>query len=438
MTDAGVISGVTVSHTLASVAEIESAGGGAAVRETVAELRARDGVTEAFALSTCNRVEAYVVTEDAATGRRALAEFAPDVRDGAVVRLDHEESLRHLMRVAAGLESLVLGEDQILGQVKRALSESRAAGGIGPVLEEAVMKAVHVGERARSETAINEGSLSLGSAAVDLAARETTLAGATALVVGAGEMGALAARELDDSPVDRVVLANRTLPHAEHVAADLDTDAVAVGLDAAPAATDEADVVIAATAADGYVLDAGDLAGAGETVCIDLGQPRDVDPAADDGAVTVHDIDALEAVTAETRTRRRAEAETVESMIDAEFDRLLEAFKRKRADEAISAMYESAERTKAREVEEALTKLDAQGGLTAEQRETVEGLADALVGQLLAAPTRSLREAAAEDDWSTIHTAMQLFDPEFDRPSVTDDAPSGGQGAAGVSERSDD
>ena len=435
MTDAGVISGVTVSHALASVAEIEAAGG-VDVRIVVSDLCTREGVSEAFALSTCNRAEAYVVADDAATGRAALADFAPDVREGAVVDLDHEESLRHLMRVAAGLESLVLGEDQILGQVKRALSESRAVGGIGPVLDEAVTKAVHVGERARTETAINEGSLSLGSAAVDLARRETDLGGATALVVGAGEMGTLAARALDDSPVDRIVLANRTLSHAEHVVADLDTESSAVGLDAVADAAALSDVVIVATSAEGHVLDAADLAGAGETVCIDLGQPRDVDPAAGgDGPVAVHDIDALEAVTAETRTRRRTEAEAVESMIDAEFDRLLDSFKRKRADEAISAMYEAAERVEARELDEALTKLESQGGLTDEQRRTVEGLADALVGQLLAAPTRSLREAAAEDDWTTIHTAMQLFDPEFDRPSAAADGePSD---AASVSESDD-
>ena len=100
-------------------------------------------------------------------------------------------------------------------------------------------------------------------------------------------------------------------------------------------------------------------------------------------------------------------------MIDAEFDLLMERFKRNRADEAIGAMYESAERTKQAELERALGKLEAQGELTDDQRETVSALADALVNQLLAAPTKSLREAAAEDDWTTIHPAMQLFDPDF-------------------------
>lgn len=414
MIGAGVISGVSVAHGNATLDEIESASSDS-VRAVVRDLLARDGVEEAFALQTCNRVEAYVVSDDATMGRRTLANVAPDIRDGAVVPLDHEGSIRHLMRVAAGLESLVLGEDQIIGQVKTAFAEARAVGGVGPLLDEAVTKAVHVGERARSETAINEGVTSLGSAAVSLAERETDLDGATALVVGAGEMGTLAARSLDAAAVEKLVIANRTVPHAEHVAAEVETDARAVALAAAPTAAAEADVVITATSAPGHVLSVDDLREAGETVCIDIAQPRDVDPAADAfEEVVVRDIDALESVTAETRERRRGEAEAVERMIDEEFERLLATFKRKQADDAISTMYESAERTKRREVETAVSKLEAQGDLTDEQRETVEALADSLVGQLLAAPTKSLREAASEDDWTTIQTAMQLFDPEFD------------------------
>ncbi|WP_101294578.1 glutamyl-tRNA reductase [Halegenticoccus soli] len=413
MIDAGVISGVSVSHVRASVDEIA-----AACREdertVVRDLLARDGVTEAFAIQTCNRAEAYVVTDRAAEGAAALSDFAPDVRDGAIVHMDHEESIRHLMRVAAGLESLVLGEDQILGQLRTATEEARAAGGIGAMLDDALTKAVHVGERARTETRINEGVVSLGSAAVALADAETDVEGATALVVGAGEMGALAARALDAADVGALIVANRTVPRAEHLATEVDADARAVGLDDAPAAAREADIVIAATGSSTYVLDRAALEGAGETVLIDIAQPRDVDPdAVAVEGVTLRDIDALRSVTAETREQRAREAEQVEAMIDEEFERLLDAYKRKRADDAISAMYESAEIVKERELDTALSKLEAQGELTDEQRETVAALADALVGQLLAAPTKSLRDAAAEDDWTTIQTAMQLFDPEF-------------------------
>jgi glutamyl-tRNA reductase len=208
-------------------------------------------------------------------------------------------------------------------------------------------------------------------------------------------------------------------------------EATATTLDALESAVAEADVVVAATSSPEHVLDRATLAEAGPTVVVDVAQPRDVDPAADGlPGVVVRDLDALEAVTAETRAARREEAAAVEAMIDEEFERLMESYKRARADEAIATMYEGAERVKRRELETALSKLEAQGGLTAEQRETVTAMADALVKQLLAAPTRSLREAAGQDDWTTIHTALHLFDPEFDGPpragTRDDDADAGG------------
>ena len=413
MKSAGVISGISVSHRNASVAELERVSRGDD-RAVVAELLSRRSVTEAFFLQTCNRVEAYVVTDDVASGREALADVFPPVVESAVVRMGHEESLRHLMRVAAGLESLVLGEDQILGQLREAVAEARAVDGVGATLDDALMKAIHVSERARTETGINEGTVSLGSAAVRLAERKTELDGAPALVVGAGEIGTLAARALADAGVGEVIVANRTIPHAEHVASELDVPASAVGLNAAPAAAERADLIITATDAPDHVLDDEDLSDVGETLVIDIAQPRDVDPAAADReGLTVEDIDDLEAVTDDARQHRRQEATEVERMIDREFDRLIDSYKRKRADAAISRMYESAERVKERELEEALAKLETQADFTDEQRATVAAMADALVGQLLAAPTKSLREAAGEDDWTTIQTAMRLFNPEF-------------------------
>ena len=418
----GVITGISVSHVSASVDEIEAASG-EAVGSRVSALLAKPGVSEAFAIQTCNRTEAYVVTDRAEQGQDALAAYTTEVREGAVDHMTHEASLRHLMRVAAGLESLVLGEDQIIGQLKTAFEASRTADGIGPLLDDAITKAIHVGERARTETAINEGVVSLGSAAVELAGRETTLADATALIVGAGEMGSLAADALDAAGVERLLVANRTIPHATHIAETVDVEASAIGLDAAAAAAERATVVITATGSPEHVLDAEGLADAGETVCIDLAQPRDIDPEAETlDTVALFDIDALESVTESTHRKRAEAAREVEAMIDEEFDRLLALFKRKRADEAISTMYESAERVKNREVGTAFAKLDAHGELTDYQREVIESLADSLVGQLLSAPTKSLREAAAEDDWTTIQTAMQLFNPEFDGELPTEDA----------------
>ncbi|MFC4439177.1 MULTISPECIES: glutamyl-tRNA reductase [Natrialbaceae] len=411
MTPAGVITAARVTHESGSVDDL-AASSPESQRAGVADLCTVSGVEEAYVLSTCNRVEAYTVTTDAAVGRAALEEFFATTDDDALVVTDHDESLRHLLRVAAGLESVILGEDQIIGQVRTAYEDARSAGGIGPMLEAAVTKAIHVGERARTETGINEGVVSLGSAATRLVANDVALEGATSLVVGAGEMGRLAARSLADADVDELIVANRTVAHADHLADELEADASAVPLEALTTVVDDADVVITATGSAEPVLAPHHLETNGdERVIVDLGQPRDVAPATDDlPSVTVYDLDDLESITAETREQRADAAREVEAMIGREFDLLCDQYKRARADEVIAAMYESAERIKEREIERALAELDGEND---DQREIVESMADSLVSQLLAPPTKSLREAAAEDDWSTINTALQLFDPDF-------------------------
>jgi glutamyl-tRNA reductase len=409
----GVVSGLRVTHEDASLDDVEAACH-ADTEAVVGRLLGVPPVEEAFALQTCNRFEAYVVTDDESTGRAILADFAPDAAGHAAVEMGHEESLRHLLRVAAGLESLVLGEDQILGQVRDAYQTAVEADAIGPMLDDAVTKAIHVGERARTETAINDGAVSVGSAAVELLGEHRDLAAANGLVVGAGEMGAIAAHALADVGVETLYVVNRSPERAVDLAAKVDhDDARGLGLDALDAALAAADAVVSATGSQGHVLDADDLADTGALV-VDIAQPRDVSPAADalDG-VTVYDMSALESVTGETERRRRAAAESVEAMIDREFEHLLEGYKRKRADEVIATMYESAERIKEREISQAISKLEADGDLNADQREVVDAMADSLVSQLLAPPTKSLRDAAAEDDWATINTALRLFNPDF-------------------------
>ncbi|WP_331234642.1 glutamyl-tRNA reductase [Natronorarus salvus] len=411
--NAGVLNGVRVTHESAGVDEIEAVCTGSE-GEAVETLLEREGVTEAVVLQTCNRAEAYVVADTVNAGREALSAYVGDVEATATVRSGHEESLEHLLRVACGLESIVLGEDQVLGQLRGAYEAAREVDGVGVVLEDALLKAIHVGERARSETAINEGIVSLGSAAVSLVSREGTLSETTALVVGAGEMGRLAARAFAARGVDRLLVANRTISHAEHVASEVDVAAEGIGLDALSRATEEADAVVTATGGPEPILD-GETIGNGPLVVVDLAQPRDVDPSVGEREdVTVYDLDSLQAITESTRAERAAAAEEVEAMVEAELDRLLRGFKAKRADEAIGAMYENAERMKRRELSTAIAALEAHGELTEKQREAVCALASALVNQLLAAPTSSLREAAAEDDWTTIHTALELFDPEFE------------------------
>nr|WJK63440.2 glutamyl-tRNA reductase [Halobacterium salinarum] len=430
----GVVSGVRVSHETASPDELAAASA-ASTEAALDALLEQPPVEEAFVLQTCHRVEAYVVTADQASGRRALGGAGFNPAGGGAISMGHEDSLRHLLRVAAGLESLVVGEDQILGQLRDAYDAAKDAGGIDHVLREAVTKAMHVGERARTETAINEGATSLGTAAVRLAERKTQLADARAVVVGAGEMGALAAKAFASATVAEIVIANRTPARAVRVADMVSVPAEATTLADARGRLDAADVVVTATGSPEHVLPASAFADAGDTVVVDLAQPRDVAPGAGghDG-VAVHDLDDLEAVTAATRERREDAAREVEAMIETEFERLLTQYKRKRADEVIARMYESADRLKSREVQTAVHRLEAESGsLSADEREVVESMADALVSQLLAAPTKSLRDAAAEDDWSTIATALELFNPEFE-DGMPFDASRGGDAASAESE----
>ncbi|MFC6990760.1 glutamyl-tRNA reductase [Haladaptatus sp. GCM10025707] len=412
MREAGVISGVSVSHKDACVETIEAA---CAPDQQIGveTLLAQEGVKEAFVLQTCNRAEAYVVTATPELGRRVLADYLADVPEEAITERTHEASLRHLMRVAAGLESLVIGEDQILGQLRTAYLDARGVGALGRLLDDGIAKAIHVGERARTETEINEGTVSLASAATSLAAREMDLTNATALVIGAGEMGSLAATSLADT-VSRLYVANRTLPRAQAIVDVIEAEATAISLADVPAVVPDVDLVVTATGSPTPILDGNTLSKAGELLVIDLAQPRDVAKRVEGlDNVTLWDLDRLESITDEAHEQRKEAAERVAEMIDREFEHLLTQYKRKRADRVIAAMYESADRLKAHELATAFSQLEANGDLNEDQRAVVESLADSLVGQLLSAPTRSLRDAAEEDDWTTINTALQLFDPDF-------------------------
>ena len=423
--NSGLISGISISHQRASLEQLEAATADSQ-HALVADLRSEPDVEEAYVLQTCNRVEAYVVTDDGAVGSELLADQFADVSQEIIRELGHEESLEHLLRVSAGLESLVLGEDQILGQIRDAYQDAQTMDGIGPVLEDGVTKAIHVGERARTETAINEGVVSLASAAVRLAAERHGLDGANAAVIGAGEMGQLAAKRLAPR-VGKLVVANRTIARANSVAKSID-EPVAMetrGLDQLAETIDDADILIAATASSEWIVDPETLSDTSETFVIDITRPRDIPPAADAfGHLTVYDLDRLEAVTEKTRQMRREAAQEVEAIVDEEFELLLDQYKRKQADQVISAMYESAERVKARELEETFEKLD----LDEESEAVVESMADTLVSQLLAPPTNSLRDAAADDDWTTIHTALQLFNPNINEA----DAPLSGMAPGGM------
>lgn len=390
----------------------------------LADLMADDAVAEAFVLQTCLRAELYVVAETAAAGREALSTVDLGVPDEAVVSTGPEESLRHLFRVTAGLESFVVGEDQILGQVQTAIETADTAGCLGPVLKKALSKAVQVGERARTETAINDGPTSIGGAAVSLVERERDLTGGRILVIGTGEMGTHIAQAISLRGEAELLLANRTRWSADRLAERLDTAVSVVPFDAIPSRVSDVEVVISATASAEPILGPDSFSNTERTLVVDIGRPRDVAPGANDcEQVVIYDMDTLESITERARETRHNAVEHVETMIDNAIPELLEQYKRQRVDAVVAAMYRGAERIKRRELETATSKLECHGGLTDDQLKDVEALADVLVSELLAAPIRALRDAAANDDWRTISTAIELFDPDIEPTGSVEDDP---------------
>lgn len=420
----GTISGVSVAHQYADVETIADA----TPRSNEAyldELLATEEVEEAFVLCTCNRAEWYVVTANPQRGQAITREYVSDLPASAWRQLSHDEAIRHLLRVAAGLESQVLGEDEILGQVRDAIHTAEDADATGDVLGPVLMKALHVGERARTETGINEGVVSLASAAVRCAEDHVHLPTSTVAVVGAGDTGSRAARSLADRDVGELLVVNRSVERAEAVCTTVEAGR-ALPLTALTDAVSTADVTITATDSPDPILDPTTMPETGSAIVIDLGQPPNVhEEVRERATVAYYDLDRLRRITERTHTRRRGEAETVEGMIDRELDVLHRSFKRARAEAVIGAMRSGADRIKAAEVERAKLRLD---GGDATPTDVIDDMADALVNALMAPPTEALREAAEDDDWTTIASAIQIFDPDIDEdvlpPALAEAAPS--------------
>ena len=413
----GVVTGVSVSHQHASLDEIESVGGQPDLR--LAELLSAKTVSEAFVLETCNRVEGYVVTPEQTHGIEALLEVFPIEAVTNVQWLSHQQALEHLLRVAGGLESMSLGEDEILGQFRTARDHAQDVDALGPVLSEVLVKAIRVGERARTETAINEGVTSLSRAAINLIERHSTIEGATALVVGAGDMAALAAAAVADANIGRMIICNRTPERAEKIASKYDVAELRT-LESLPASLVEADVAITATGSQVPLVHPDQCSIDDPTIIVDLGQPRDV--AAEVGdlpTVDLFDLDDLKPETAAAKAQRTSAATEVESIVETELARLDKQLKRTQADDVIRHMYTEAMNIKQQEFETALRKLD-DSPLSESEQAIVSDMAEAIVGRLMAAPIQSLRTAAENEDWETLQTALHLFDPEFDDGSITD------------------
>ena len=401
---------LSVSHKNASVEEIEKIW--LTVKPRLEETISKCNFSEYAYIFTCNRFEIYLVGENLETCLKEIAEELGIV--DKVTILTGENCLRHLLRVASGIESMIVGEEQILGQVRQCFNLCRESGHAGEILERVFGKAVQVGRRVRRETAISKGSVSIGSAAVEVAERTLgTLKGKKALLVGAGEMGTLVAKAIAGKDVEAVLIANRTYEKAEELARRI--GGIAVRFDRLIDYLKISDVVISATSAPHFVITKSNVEKAmsgrrQKLLIIDIALPRDVEESvAEIEGVELLTIDDLRKVSEENLSRRRKEIEKVERIIEEELEQLKLLLKDISARNAIAAMYSLAEKFVDEEVEELYAKLSAKYGVGEDAKSLLNDFANSLIKKFLREPTVRLREAARKDEIHVIESVKYVF-----------------------------
>jgi glutamyl-tRNA reductase len=397
------------------------------VLPSLERLRSTAGVLEGVLLSTCNRTELYLVEgegESAATAWSLLSErLGSDASAYGYVRRDREAAA-HLFRVASGMDSMVVGEAQIHGQVRDAWEASRPAS--GAVLNRLFQSALLAGGRVRSETTLGHGALSVSSAAVQLSKKIFgSLAGRRTMVLGAGEMAELALASLQKEGVHPAVVANRTFERAQELAAHY--GATAVHYDEAWDALPDVDLLLCSTASPRPVVSAERVRAAVERrgdrpLCIlDIAMPRDVDPeVAKLDNVFLYDLDDLQAVVSSNLARRQSELPAAEAVIGEEVEKYWQWVAGLAAVPVLTQFREEMNRVRERELAIALRRLP---DLTPAQRAAVERLSQTLMNKFMHEPTVRLRSAAANGRGLGVVDAARYLFALDERGSAKADAP---------------
>jgi glutamyl-tRNA reductase len=383
-------------------------------------LRQESGVAEVVILSTCNRTEVYWAgSASGAELSHWLERHHGNELDLAASLYNHQESraVEHAFSVASGLDSMVLGEAQILGQLKDAYRVAQENGSTGPVLNKLFQAAFSAAKRVRSETRIGANAVSLASASVSLARRVySDLSEHSALLIGAGEMNALTARHFMSAGVKRMVIANRTLERAQSLAAEI--NAYAVGLSDLDKELAQADIVISCTASPVPMVTKRAVEAAIRArrrrpiFMVDLAVPRDIEPeVAELEDVYLFSIDDLQQLVNENLQQREVAAGGAREMIAEEVSRFLAESRAQDAGPAIRALRQQADGIRQQTVEQA-RRMAASGKST---EEVIEFLANTLTNRLLHAPTQALRQAAELADLALAEAVTKLLTEERDR-----------------------
>jgi glutamyl-tRNA reductase len=386
----------------------------------LAELRTHASIHEAVAVSTCNRTELYLVAGDAVEAENAAlsalsrqAGIRPTELTDSLYSFRARDAVRHLFGVAAGLDSMIIGEAEIQGQVKRAYELALVEGATGPITNRLFREALSAGKRVRTETAVGRARLSVSSVAVELAAGMLgDLASRRVLVIGAGENGELTARALQAHGVHTVFVANRRYDRAIGLAQRFGGGAVR--FEDLPAELAGADIVVSCTGSPHQIVGREELElmrterGERPLVLIDIAVPRDIDPAVRElPGIALYDMDDLQRAVAQRRSVREAESARARTLVGDEVER----FERWLATLDVVPTIAGLRARGAQVVDAVLAENDARWeGLTERDRERLRTLTEAIVARLLHEPTLRLREAAGEDtSYVYVQALRELF-----------------------------
>ncbi len=392
--------------------------------EFLRDLRGNADVQEAVAISTCNRTELYLVVGDPVEAESRLlsmlasqAGIRPTELAQAIYSYRNCDAARHLYRVTAGLESMIIGEAEVQGQVKRAYDAALSKETVGPLTNHLFKAALKAGKRVRTETGIAERQLSLPSVAVALAKEQLgALTDRSVVIVGTGETSELTARALADSGGRTVFVASRRRARAVSLARRY--GGTSVSFDELPVALEEADIVVAATASPHLLLEARELAevmrarGGRPILLIDLAVPRDIDAGCGDlDGVALYDIDDLQAVIARNRRVRQAEARRAEGIIEEEIQHFAVWLGSLEVLPTVSAL-----RGRADEIVEQVLRENSNKwqSLSPKDRERVEALARAIANRLLHEPTVRMKELSDDRVHARMALVRELFGLEVD------------------------
>lgn len=380
------------------------------------DLRDHGGAREAAILSTCNRTEVYCGLQGAS--ERRITQWLGDYHRLSAVELQPylyqhtgHSAVRHILRVAVGLDSMVLGEPQILGQVKAAYQSANRAGTLGSLLDRLFQHTFAVAKQVRTDTRIGANPVSVAFAAVGLAKQIfADLPKRTALLIGAGDTTELVGRHLHDSGIGRLIVANRTLERAHTLAATF--GGYAIALNEIPVHLGEADIVIAATASPGFILTATEVHASLKQsrrrpiFMVDLAVPRDIEPTvAELDDVYLYTVDDLKDIVQENLRSRQAAAQQAEEIIDHQVEHFMAWIRTHDSAASIGLLRQRAEGIR----DEAVTRALRQIHHGKDPAEVLHLLANTLTNKLIHPPCAGLREAAAQGDTEKLNLIKNLY-----------------------------